>query len=84
MDIDITIGEQGQTALHIAAHECHRGAVKALLDAGADPNKTNEFGFAALIEASRAPYMTSDARLSCVQILVDAGADVKVSGERGK
>jgi len=84
MDMDIQIGDQGQTALHMASVAGSPNAVKALVDAGADCNKLNEYGNSALMMVARTEDMESNARFECMKHLVNAGADVKVAGEEGK
>jgi len=64
----------GFTALHLAAFFGHADAVRALLDAGADPNAvaTNEqIGPVQPIHSAAAT-----GRLDCVRLLLEHGADV--------
>ncbi len=84
MNMDITIGDQGVTALHIACSNGSPAAVKGLLDAGADCNKVNEYGSSPLMTVARAETISSEDRLACLKHLTAAGADVKVAGLEGK
>ena len=84
MNMDIPIGDQGLTALHIACQHGNPEAVKALLDAGADCNKVNEYGSSALMTVARAESISSEDRLLCLKHLCAAGADVKLAGLEGK
>jgi ankyrin repeat protein len=66
----------GNTALLLAAREPgNSGAVKLLLDGGADPNATNVLGATALMAAAAAGDADS------VLLLIDAGADVNAKPE---
>ena len=70
--------ERGVTALFLAARDRGTGAViDALVAAGADPNRADEYGFTALGQAAKR------GAVDCVQALVRAGADPHVkSGDR--
>ncbi len=43
----------GETPLHIAAHNGHINAARALLACGANPNKVDSAGFTAIHEAAK-------------------------------
>lgn len=59
-------GRYGSTALHIAAGGSHEGAVRLLLERGADPDAVSEEGLVPLQQATP----------ETARILLDAGADV--------
>lgn len=67
-----------RTALTRAAALGEAGMVKALLDAGADPELPGERGEPALISAAHLGH------LSVVRVLVDGGADVQVTEMTGR
>ena len=62
----------GWTALHIAAHLGHEDVVKVLLDAGANPNLTDNIGQAPI------SYAVKDGHRDVVKILLDGGADPNI------
>ena len=66
--------EAGATALVLAAQAGDKDAVRALLDAGADPNATGEDHVAT-------PFTTAD--LPTLQLLLDEGADPKATTGAG-
>ena len=61
----------GLTILHCALLANTRGFIKTLLDAGADPNKPNEFG--------ETPLNWVGTQQDLVQVLLNAGADPKTA-----
>ncbi len=84
MDMDVTIGDQGMTALHVAATEGSPIAIRRLLEAGSDCNRLNEYGLSALVLVSRAEDIKREDRFECMKLLVEAGANVKLAVEEGK
>ena len=69
----------GQTPLHIANTP---DQVRALLDAGADVNATDEFGATPLHRQSIARRPTAE-NLEIVEMLLEAGADLQIETEDG-
>ena len=57
----------GNTALHVCAQKGHHACIRRLLQKGADPDKTNAFGFSPLAMALRYD------QLECVRLLLVAG-----------
>ncbi|MBZ5622043.1 MAG: ankyrin repeat domain-containing protein [Acidobacteriia bacterium] len=53
------------------------GAIKAMLDSGADPNQQNEIGATALMDA--AAFSSAE----CVRVLLDRGAEVNTANALG-
>ncbi len=66
-------GPNQDPALRLAAYRGHTGIARILLDAGADPNAENVFGFTPLQEAVR--ERTAD-HLELTRALIEAGANV--------
>jgi len=87
----IEVSLDGATPLLLAAEVNNTGAVKALLDAGADPRITTEYGTTALILAAgagtdeqrpRAPEERAMA-IGTAKLLVEHGVDVNAVGQFG-
>jgi len=87
----IEVSLDGATPLLLAAEVNNTGAVKALLDAGADPRITTEYGTTALILAAgagtdeqrpRAPEERAKA-IDTAKLLVEHGVDVNAVGQFG-
>ena len=76
--VDVNAPDQnGNTPLMNAAKYCHLDCLRALLQAGADVNKTNSKGSTALNGlASRS--------MKCIDVLTGAGADVNISENEDK
>jgi len=82
---------QGSTPLVLAAETSNLGVIKALVEAGADPNIPTESGTTALIMASGAGTDVQRARepeertlsAQTLRYLVEHGADVNVAGQFG-
>ncbi|KAI0563235.1 Ankyrin repeat containing protein [Gracilaria domingensis] len=75
-NLDIVIGDNGQTALHIAAGHLHVNAVDQLLKAGADPNTEDEDGLSPLLTAMEQQESVSRINIcTCMNLLLKAGAD---------
>ena len=74
-----TLGEQGQTALHVSSAMARFGVVKMLLDHGADPNLRDHKGMTPLIAATGA-IAESNAVEATVSLLLDRGADPNPTG----
>ncbi len=72
------ITKSGTTMLHTAADRGHNEIVKALLDAGADPNFQNRSGDTALHEASK-----HHGNKEIVKALLDKGADPNLQNRSG-
>lgn len=70
--------KSGRTLLMKAAKAGNDWQVKSLIEAGAKINEKDKDGWTALMYAVR--YQEG---LECVQLLIDAGADVKVSNNYG-
>jgi len=68
----------GDTALHLAASECHLDIVKLLVKFGADINKTNVNGETPLYAA------VSKGHLEVVKYLLNRGADREIKNDKGK
>ena len=68
-------GKEGNTALFKAAEAGHEQCVQILVDSGTLVNKKNKFGRTALF---RACARGSIECLSCINILIKAGADVNM------
>ncbi|XP_067684304.1 ankyrin repeat, SAM and basic leucine zipper domain-containing protein 1-like [Haliotis asinina] len=67
----------GWTALMYAANSANPKLVRLLLDKGADPNFDKDF-YTVLMSACSSNREVNGSILECVQILVEAGADVNV------
>ena len=61
--------EYRQTALHLAAHDCHAEAAHRLLDGGANPNARDDTGYTPLHYAALEDWPR------CVALLLRHGAD---------
>lgn len=69
MAVDVP-GENGRTALYLAASEGRHAVVRLLLERGADVNAADSAGFTALFGAAQADDV------EMVRLLLDAGANV--------
>eukprot|EP00178_Gracilaria_changii_P008477 TRINITY_DN2576_c0_g1_i1.p1 TRINITY_DN2576_c0_g1~~TRINITY_DN2576_c0_g1_i1.p1 ORF type:complete len:1089 (-),score=185.04 TRINITY_DN2576_c0_g1_i1:8967-12233(-) len=74
-DLDIVIGDEGQTALHIAARSLSPKAVDNLLKAGANPNSEDENGLSALLTVVEHANGNRVDVCTCMNLLLRAGAD---------
>lgn len=77
--------DRTSTLLHMAAKYADAEMVKKLLEAGADANAKNKYGENALFSLSD-PYerfrpLPSDAKRSCADMLLEAGASVMARSE---
>ena len=63
--------------MFMASQNSHVDVVQILIEAGADPNKTDENGRSALNTAA------SKGHEDIVKLLIDAGADLNVKGKWG-
>jgi len=77
------ITKSGTTMLHTAADRGHNEIVKALLDAGADPNLQNRSGDTALHGAFSTAQLYGRQQEEIVQALLDAGANPSIQNKRG-
>ena len=68
----------GETALHAAAEANHSGAVAALLQGRADPDKVDRFGNTALMNAAERGHET------IVSMLLEGGAKADLEGSVGQ
>mmetsp|Transcript_34814 Transcript_34814/g.96160 ORF Transcript_34814/g.96160 Transcript_34814/m.96160 type:complete len:160 (-) Transcript_34814:97-576(-) len=68
-------GVYGWTALSAAAYNNHKDVVSALLDAGADPNLSDDDGDHYPLHWAK--------RTECAKLLIDAGANPSVRNRRG-
>ena len=70
--VDVTKADDwgGETPLYWAAFKGHTECVKLLIEAKADVNKANEYGYTPLYWAALLGHT------ECVKLLIDAGADV--------
>jgi ankyrin repeat protein len=68
---------RGFTPLMVAAENGHLPVVRALLKAGADPNRQERYGFTAL------HFAVKKDRVDVVQALLDGGADPNLQSELG-
>ena len=71
LKVDVNLVHQGTTALHMACKGGHLAATKALLEAGANPNIPDAFGFNALADAAE----RGDVAL--LSLLIKHGAKVR-------
>lgn len=69
--VDIRSTYTGETALHVAVRHQHVGAVKLLLERGADPNAQNGDGQTPL-------HFVANQGIELAELLLDAGSDTKV------
>lgn len=67
--LDLEGGSDGPP-VRVAARFGHGGSLRALLEAGAEPDRTGEDGCTALMVAS------GEGHLACVRLLVEAGANL--------
>ncbi|KAJ0400951.1 hypothetical protein ATCC90586_007612 [Pythium insidiosum] len=78
--------EFAEMPLNWAARQCHRDAILALIEAGADVNLQNMYGHTALHDAadSDARHSSSSRHLAVVRDLIDAGIDVNARSNGGE
>lgn len=76
VDFDIVIGDEEQTALHIAAHQDNIDAFTALLDAGADPNISDSTGLTPISIIMKSEKMKERELIIGVEALLKRGVDV--------
>ena len=69
----------GGTILHVACEKGNINLVKKLLEAGADPNVTDEFGFTPLMRAVVSTGITTGAVLSIITALCNSQCSVNAS-----
>ena len=67
------------TALMLAVRNGHYQCAELLVDAGADVNKANDFGFNALMSSG---FLKSNSK--CYEVLIKAGADVNDVNKAGQ
>ena len=77
-DVNATIQNSGETALHIAARRGHFELAKVLIDAGAVVDAKSPLGNTPLHEAF------AGHRPEIVQLLVTCGSDIHISNHAGK
>lgn len=75
VDLDIVVGDEGQTALHIAAREKSAEAVESLLKAGASPDKPDENGCTPLLALLEETTPKRIPLIRMMTALIRAGAD---------
>mmetsp|Transcript_43862 Transcript_43862/g.83762 ORF Transcript_43862/g.83762 Transcript_43862/m.83762 type:complete len:565 (-) Transcript_43862:356-2050(-) len=78
LEVDATDMECGSTALWVAASVGFSKVVRFLIDAGADPNKANNYG--------RTPLMSAalEGHTSCCKILLECGADANAHDDNNE
>lgn len=76
-NVDAHYDGEGNTALILAVRGGYTGAVKLLLEKGADVNAKNQNGFAAIVFAVRNEYPP------IIRLLHDHGADLNVKSQGG-
>jgi hypothetical protein len=76
-----SVDKYGDTALICSAMFAKKDYIEKLLLANADVNFKGELGRTALMRASQGTYTDSD--IEIVQLLLDAGADVRVKDDAG-
>lgn len=74
-------GSRGWTPLMCACRTRNHALVKAMLDAGADPNRTNATGTTPLMFAKTVAFASGD--LSIMDLLIDAGAVASATDKHG-
>ena len=74
----------GATALILACSAESKGQAQALLDAGADPNASNESGNAALHCVGGEREMEPGRALWIMKLLIDSGADLSKTNGKGE
>ena len=89
--VDLRVANRGgssswrnTTPLMWAAARGRAAAVRALLEAGADPEATNDYGATPLMAAAGSIRTIDGDPLACIRILVKAGADLEAMDGRGK
>lgn len=78
-DVNAAESHQGYTALHFAARDQNAVLVRALLDAGAEPDPVDVFGDTPLWRS----VMTSAGDLTTTTLLLAAGADPNMRNRNG-
>lgn len=73
----------GESALHIAARAGNAILVKALIEAKADVNKRDNKGYTPLMRLADSAY-AAEGITACAQLLLEAGAEIKVANEMGE
>lgn len=74
-DLDLPIGDEGQTALHMAAKVPSPRAIEGLLKAGANPNTEDDDGLSPLMTAMQCSKADKVDLCTTVALLLNAGAD---------
>ena len=77
-DVNAT-DKNNKTALVIACDKCNEGAINVLLNAGADPNISDDDGFASLQTA-----VYGDCSIEILQAVLDHGADVNATNKHNQ
>lgn len=69
-DVHAAIAWDGQYAVHLAAHTSPPEVLRVILNAGANPNQTDEKG------RTPADHAIENTNAECLKLLVEAGADL--------
>lgn len=83
-DLDIVIGDEGQTALHIAARSLSVQVLENLLKAGANPNIEDENGLSPLLTVMENANGEQVDICTSMNLLLRAGADPNKTGPDGE